>query len=74
MAEESTKVHCLDVNDDRYLEVLKRLTPYTENGDDIVTKASRDVLIQCIKTDVRVHTVFFPHEVPHPLQERIDFR
>ena len=62
------------MNDKRTLEILQSLTPFSEEGNDIVTQASRDLLVTCIKTDLRVHTVFFPNVFPDPLQEKLDLR
>ncbi|XP_076456534.1 uncharacterized protein LOC143290880 [Babylonia areolata] len=60
--------------DPRTLEILQSLTPFSEEGRDVVTQASRDLLLTCIRTDVRVHSVFFPSALPSPLQERLDLR
>ena len=62
------------MNDKRTLEILQSLTPFSEEGHDIVTRASRDLLVTCIKTDPRVHSVFFAHVVRDPLQEKLDLR
>jgi hypothetical protein len=62
------------ISDKRTLEILQSLSPVTENGTDVVTKASRDMLITCVQTDVRVHGVFFPLVEPHPLQKTLDLR
>ena len=56
------------------LLILQSLSPFSEDGRDVVTQASRDLLLKCIRTDVRVHTVFFSHEMPDPLQEKLDLR
>ncbi|KAL8609498.1 hypothetical protein ACOMHN_009400 [Nucella lapillus] len=58
----------------RTLKILQSLSPFSEDGHDMVTKASREMLLTCIRTDVRVHTVFFPSAVPDPLQEMLDTR
>lgn len=58
----------------RTLEILQSLTPFNDNGDDVVTKASRDLLLSCIRTDPRVHMAFFPNVYPDPLQEHLDMR
>ncbi|PVD32424.1 hypothetical protein C0Q70_07858 [Pomacea canaliculata] len=56
------------------LETLQLLSPFTETGNDMVTEASRDLVLSCIKTDPRVHDVFFPSFAADPLQESLDLR
>ncbi|KAK7091419.1 uncharacterized protein [Littorina saxatilis] len=62
------------VSDKLSLEILQSLSPFSPEGSDLVTRASRDLLMTCIKTDLRVHKVFFSHVVPDPLQEQVDLR
>lgn len=47
------------------LDVLQSLTPY-KNGVDMVTEVSRDLLINCVQMEPRVHNLFFQEIVKDP--------
>lgn len=55
------------------VEVLQALTPY-RNGKDIVSEASRDLLLNCLKMEPHVHEIFFPEETLDSRLIRVDTR
>lgn len=44
------------------LETLQQLSPF-QNGEDLVTKTAREILLNRIQTDKVVHKIFFPETV-----------
>ncbi|XP_050395092.2 uncharacterized protein LOC126812658 [Patella vulgata] len=48
--------------DKRTLEILQTLSPFNARGEDLVSTAARNVLLNYIKTESRFHEVFFPLE------------
>lgn len=56
------------------VEILHSLTPFHPDGHDLVTKASSDLLLSCIKCEPGVHKVFFPNFEPPPALKLVEYR
>ncbi|KAH9508291.1 hypothetical protein Btru_050735 [Bulinus truncatus] len=55
------------------IEILQSLTPFQSDGTDVVTKASRDLILECIKSETRIREVFFPTFEPSPASKLVVF-
>ncbi|CAL1544938.1 unnamed protein product [Lymnaea stagnalis] len=56
------------------IDILQSLTPFHTDGSDNVTRASRDVLISLVKTEPRIHDVFFSDFEAAPEAKLVDLR
>uniref|UniRef100_A0A0B6Z9F5 Uncharacterized protein n=1 Tax=Arion vulgaris TaxID=1028688 RepID=A0A0B6Z9F5_9EUPU len=56
------------------LDLLQSLTPYHSGGQDVVTEASRDLLVGCIKCEPKLHSVFFPNFASPPGLKLVEYR
>lgn len=55
------------------IERLNGLTPY-HDGRDLVSEASREILLNAMKMEPHVHDIFFPGEDRDPILEYVDTR
>jgi hypothetical protein len=55
------------------IERLNALTPH-ENGRDLVSEASREILMNAMKMEIHVHDIFFPGEDRDPILDYVDTR
>lgn len=55
------------------IERLNALTPH-ENGCDLVSEASREILMNAMKMETHVHDIFFPGEERDPILDYVDTR
>ncbi|KAK6959863.1 hypothetical protein BgiMline_035036 [Biomphalaria glabrata] len=55
------------------VDILQSLSPFNSDGTDIVTKASRDLLLDCIRSETRLRDVFFPNFEAPEAAKLVDF-
>ncbi|VDI17740.1 Hypothetical predicted protein [Mytilus galloprovincialis] len=55
------------------IERLNAFTPH-ENGRDLVSEASREILLNAMKMESHVHDIFFPGEDRDPVLDYVDTR